>query len=211
MKKNIFFLFFILITYHAFSQKKETKNRGTIKISKVNPDSIYIKAEMNFQQFQQGNKASSKPIVVPLNRVIAPFPEVPDNTVPFDYDQFCAKNIKIKKKDLADKISDTVRIQIKILDNGKGYYKDLTPLLVLSGVPAYYDKKMSAYKLDAVHYKCLNALKEIKHWEPAFTVVEVKEKFKKVIVIKPKKKYLSATGILTIVFSAIPFEEFESE
>ncbi|MES2140094.1 MAG: hypothetical protein V4511_10335 [Bacteroidota bacterium] len=166
---------------------------------------------MNFQQFQEGNKTNSRQINVPRNRVIAPFPKVPDNTIPFDYDQFCAKNIKIKKSDLADKISDTVRIQMKILDNGKAYYKDLTPLLVLSGVPAYYDKKMNAYKLDAIHHKCLNALKEIKQWEPAFTVLEVKEKFKKVIVIKPKKKYLSATGILTIVFSSVPFGGFEPE
>lgn len=205
MKKYICFLCFIFINSLAFSQIKQTKNRGTIKISKVKPDSIYIKAEMNFQQFQEGNKTTSRQIIIPLNRVIAPYPKVPDNTIPFDYDQFCAKNIKVKKSDLADKISDTIRIQIKILDNGKGYYKDLTPLMVLSGVPAYYDKKMSAYKLDAIHYKCLSALKGIKQWEPAFTVVEVKEKFKKVIVIKPKKKYLSATGILTIVFSTVPY------
>ncbi|MES2286361.1 MAG: hypothetical protein V4547_11790 [Bacteroidota bacterium] len=211
MKKYKFFLFFIFITSLAFSQKKETKNHGTIKISKVKPDSIYIKAEMNFQQFQEGNKTSSKPITVPLNRVIVPFPKAPDNTIPFDYNQFCAKNIKIKKSDLGDKISDTIRIQVRILDNGKAYYKDLTPLMVLSGVPAYYDKKMNAYKLDAIHWKCLSALKEIEQWAPAYTVVEVREKFKKVIVIKPKKKVLSAVGILTLVFSTIPFEELKPE
>lgn len=211
MKKYLCFLFFIFINSLAFSQKKETGNRGTIKIFKLKPDSIYIKAEMNFQQFQEGNKTNSQPIKIPLNRVIAPFPKVSGNTIPFDYDQFCSKNIKIKKSDLENKISDTIRIHVKILDNGKAYYKDLTPLMVLSGVPAYYDKKMNAYKLDAIHYKCLGALKQIKQWEPAYTAVEVREKFKKVIVIKPKKKNLSATGILTLVFSTIPFDEFEPE
>lgn len=211
MKKYKFFLFFILIASLAFSQTKETKNRGTIKISKLKPDSIYIKAEMNFQQFQEGNKTIAQPITVPLNRVIVPFPRVSGNTIPFDYDQFCSRYIKIKKSDLANKISDTIRIHVKILDNGKAYYKDLTPLMVLSGVPAYYDKKMNAYKLDAIHYKCLSALKQIRQWEAAYTVVEVREKFKKVIVIKPKKKDLSATGILTLVFSTIPFEELEPE
>lgn len=211
MKKYKFFLFFILITSLAFSQTSETKNRGTIKISKVKPDSIYIKAEMDFQQFQEGNKTITQPITVPLNKVIVPFPKVNGNTIPFDYDQFCSRYIKIKKSDLANKISDTIRIQVKILDNGKAYYKDLTPLMVLGGVPAYYDKKMNAYKLDAIHYKCLSILKSIKQWESAYTVVEVKEKFKKVVVIKPKKKELSSTGILTIVFSTIPFDEFEPE
>ncbi|MCE9540921.1 MAG: hypothetical protein K8R85_17140 [Bacteroidetes bacterium] len=209
MKKYKFFLLFIFITGFAYSQSKQTKNHGTIKISKVKPDSIYIKTEINFLQFQEGNKTILRPINIPLNRVIEPFPKVPDNTVPFDYNQFCTKKIKIKKSDLGDKISDTIRIQIKILDNGKGYYKDLTPLMVLNGVPAFYDEKMHGYKLDAIHWKCLSALKEIKQWEPAYTVIEIKEKFKKVIVIKQKKKYLSATGILTIVFSSIPFEELE--
>jgi hypothetical protein len=211
MKKYKFFLFFIFLAGFAFSQTKETKNRGTIKISKVKPDSIYIKAEMNFQQFQEGNKTIAQPINIPLNRVIIPFPKVPGNTIPFDYGQFCSRYIKIKKSDLENKISDTIRIQVKILDNGKAYYKDLTPLMILSGVPAYYDKKMNGYKLDAIHYKCLGALKQIKQWEAAYTVVEVREKFKKVIVVKPKKKHLSATGILTIVFSTIPFEELEPE
>lgn len=211
MKKYMFFLFFILITGNAFSQVKETKNHGTIKISKIKPDSIYIKAEMNFQQFQEGNKTIAQPINIPLNRVIVPSPKVPGSAIPFDYDQFCSRYIKIKKSDLENKISDTIRIHVKILDNGKAYYKDLTPLMVLSGVPAYYDKKRNAYKLDAIHYKCLSALKNIKQWEAAYTVFEVREKFKKVIVMKPKKKDLSATGILTIVFSTIPFEELEPE
>lgn len=211
MKKYIYILFFIFSNSLAFSQIKESKNHGTIKISKVKPDSIYIKAEMNFQQFQEGNKTIAQPINIPLNRVIVPSPKVPGNTVPFDYDQFCSRYIKIKKSDLENKISDTIRIHVKILDNGKAYYKDLTPLMILNGVPAYYDKKMNGYKLDAIHYKCLGALKQIKQWEAAYTVVEVREKFKKVIVIKPKKKDLSAKGILTITFSTIPFEEPEPE
>lgn len=209
MQKYKFVLFFIFFTCHAFSQTNQKENHGTIKISKIKPDSIYIKAEMSFQQFQEGNKTIAQPVVFPLSKVIVPYPKVSCYTVPFDYNKFCAEKIKIKKSDLANKISDTIRIQVKILDNGKAYYKDLTPLMVMNGVPAYYDKKMSAYKLDAIHWKCLSALKQIKQWESAYTVIGVKEKFKKTIVIKPKKKKLSATGILTLVFSTVPFEEFE--
>ncbi len=207
MHKYILLLFFILITHLAFAQTNPAENRGTIKISKFKPDSIYIKAVMSFQQFQEGNKKTAQPIIIPRKIVTEPFPNVAGYVIPFDYNQFCNSKIKIEKTYLGNKITDTINIQIKVLDNGKVYYKDLTPLMMLNGVPAYYDKKMNAYKLDDVHYKCLNIFKQIKRWEPAYTVVAVRDTFKKVTVLKPKKKYLSAEGILTIVFSAVPFED----
>lgn len=207
MQKYKLFLFFIFINGLAFAQKDVSAGHGTIKISKPKPDSIYIKAEMVFQQFQEGNKNNAQPTLIPFSMVTAPFPKVSGYAVPFDYDQFCNKNIEINKRDLGNKIRDTVHIQIKVLDNGKVYYKDITSLLVMRDVPAYYDGKMNAFKLDAIHLKCMNVLKQIKQWEPAYMVIGVKDTFKKVTVIKPKKKNLSATGILTIVFSTTPFED----
>ena len=200
-------LFFFLSNCLALAQTNENIGHGTIKISKPKPDSIYIKAEMNFTQFQQGNKNSVQPVIVPSDRVTLPSPKITGYTVPFDYNQFCNKNIEVTKGDLGNKTTDTIRIQIKVLDNGKAYYKDVTPLMVLNGVPAYYDKKMNAYQLDAIHWKCLNVLKQIKHWEPAFVVVGVKDTFKKVTVIKPKKENLCATGILTILLSTTAFDD----
>jgi hypothetical protein len=207
MWKFNLFLFFILITGFSFGQNGEIKNHGTIKISKPSPDSIYIKAVMNFQIYQDGNNPTSPKILIQVDKIIAPFPSVSGFTNPFDYTLFFNKAIGVKKSDLSVKGTDTIHIQVKVLDKGRAYLKDITPLLVLNGVPAYYDKKMNAYKLDAIHWKCLNALKQIKEWEPAYIVVGEKEKFKRTVVIKPKKKKISATGILTIVFSPSPFEE----
>ncbi len=204
-QKYIFVLFFIFCNNLVFAQSNETKSHGTIKISKAKSDSIYIKAEMNFQLFQEGNKNTDQPIIMPDDRITVPFPKISGYSIPFDYNLFCTRNIEITRNDLGSKTTDTIRIQIKVLNNGKAYYKDVTPLMVLNGVPAYYDKKMNAYQLDAIHWKCLNVLKFIKHWESAYIVVAVKDTFKKVTVIKPKKKNLCATGILTIIFSNEPF------
>jgi hypothetical protein len=206
MLKYRILVFFIFIPCFIFAQAKPEEKHHTIKISKPKFDSVYIKAEINFLEFQEGNKNSSSAKSIAVNAVTAPFPIISGYSVPFDYNRLFNKNIEIEKSDLENKITDTIRIQLKILDNGKAYYKDLTPLMVLNGVPAYYNKTMNAYKLDAIHWKCMNVLKHIKQWEPAYVVVGVKDTFKKTTVIKPKKTKLAATGVLIIVFSLLPFE-----
>jgi len=207
MQKCKLFFLFIFISTFVFGQSEIVESRGTIKIAKPNPDSIYIKAVLNFQQFQEGNKEVAQPNIIPISSVSAAYPKIHGYSIPFNYNQFCNNFIEIKKSDLSDKITDTVRIQVKILDNGKAYYKDMTPLMMLSGVPAYYNKKMNAYKLDAIHWKCMNIFTQIKQWEPSYMVIGVKGTFKKHTVIKPKKKKLFSIGILTIVFSTEPFED----
>ena len=207
MQRYRLFLFFILNVCFAFAQSDVTKNGGRIKISKPKHDSIYIKAEMNFQQFQEGNKITKQSKIIEPKNAIAPFPLVYGYANPFDYNLFFNKKIGVDTSNLSNKITDTIRIQIKILDDGKAYYKDLTPLITMEGVPAYYNKKMNAYQLDEIHWKCMNVLKQIKNWEPSYTLVGVKDTFKNTTVIKPKKKKLSATGILTIIFSRVPFED----
>lgn len=206
MRRYKLFLFLILNTCFVFAQREDTGRRGTIKISKLNPDSIYIKAEMNFLQFQEGNKKTEQQKNIQFKNAVSPFPIVFGYNKPFDYNLFFNKIIEVDTSNLENKITDTIRIQIKILDNGKAYYKDLAPLITMGGVPAYYNNKMNAYKLDAIHWKCLNILKQIKVWEPAYLVVGINETFKNTTVIKPKKKKLSATGILTIIFSRVSFE-----
>lgn len=210
MQRYKLFLFFIFFTPLAFAQVDDEMNHGTIKISKPKSktkyDSIYIKAEINFLQFQVGNKYTIQQNLIPRNRVIQPTPVVLKGSTPFDFNQFFNKEIEIIRNDLGDKNTDTVRFQIKILDNGKSYYNDVSPLVMMNGVPAYYDKQLNAYKLDPIHLKCMNVLKKIKKWRPAYMILEVKDTFKKVTVIKPKKKNLSAIGILTVVFSTDSFE-----
>jgi len=205
--KYFLFLFFIISTCFAFAQSDSTKNRGTVRIAKPKQDSVYIKAEMKFQQFQIGNKNNKQQPTIQSNNVIAPFPLISSYSTPFDYTLFFNKNSQIEPYELAEKITDTIRIQIKILDNGKAYYHDATPLMMLNGVPAYYNKQMNAYKLDAIHYRCMEVLKQITQWKPAYILITSQEKFKRQTVIKAKKKKLSATGVLTIIFSTVPFEE----
>lgn len=207
MRRHILFLFFIFNICFAFAQKDEIKSHGTIKISKPKPDSVYIKAEMNFQQFQEGNKKVSQQNIIQPGDVTHPVPIVSGYSNPFDYNLFSNRNIQINSADLENKIADTIRIQIKILDHGRAYYKDVTPLITMAGVAAYYDERMNAYKLDAIHLQCMNVLKQIKFWEPAYMTVGVEDTLKKINVIRPKKIKLAATGIFTIIFSKIPFED----
>lgn len=206
MSRYKFFIFFIFISGFLFSQEAVTDSYGTIKIHKSKLDSIHIKVEMNFQRFQERNKTGTPPVPLQNKNITVPFPKG-SGISSFDYNHYFNTQIDINSNDFAGKISDTIRIQIKVLDNGKAYYKDLTPLLVMNGVPAFYDKKMNAYQLDAIHWKYINALKRFKKWEPAYFDAGITEKFKRVTVIKPKRKTLEATGILTIIFSIVPFEE----
>lgn len=207
MKKYVVFLFLILNQYALISQVDTAAKQGTIKILRLKSDSVYIKADLNFAQFQEGNNISFESFNVP--NFIDPHPVITGYYAPFDYTRLFNSEINVKVSNLGDKLSDTVSIQVKVLENGKAYFRDLTPLMMLNGVPAYYDKKMNAFKLDAVHLKCLNMLKHIRKWEPGYVEINKRAKFKGTTVIKRKRKKLAATGIITIVFSRIPFEEFK--
>jgi hypothetical protein len=202
------FLLFIFSINVLLAQVDSNKTHGTIKISKPTSDSIYMKATVTFYEFQKGNKKSTSVTYPLLKSITIPKPQsLKNKDTIHDYSTYFRKNIEIKSGELENKISDTVRIQIKVLDNGMPYYKDLTPLMVLNGVPAYYDAKENAYKLDDIHYKCLKVLKNIENWSPAYVEMQVKGKFKNTTVIKLKKEKLAATGILTIVFSSVPLND----
>lgn len=209
MNKYLTALIFFLYSSHLFAQEDSLKRTGTIKVAKLKRDSVYVKTEMVFFQFQEDSKKDITKY--PPKECVAPIPKATIAGGTFNYNRFFNKRINVKISDLENKTTDTVRIQVKILNNGKAYFKDLTPLLMLNGVLAYYDSKNNAYKLDAIHYKCLNALKEIEAWEPGCVLLEKKEKFKGRAVIKAKKKKLTSTGTLTVIFSLIPFDEQESQ
>ena len=203
MNKYCVAFIFFFYSFCSFCQTDTIQRYGTLKIGRAKPDSIYIKAGVVFFQFQDGYKKDG-PHYSPSDAI----PPQPGNTkAPFDYSRFFNARVRIKVSDLESKTSDTVRIQVKILENGKAYFKDMTPLLVLNGVPAYYDSKNNGYMLDAIHWKCLNALKEIESWEPGYILMEKVAKFKGQTVIKAKKKKLTSTGIVTVIFSLVPFEE----
>lgn len=195
------------LAIHA--QQDTTIVRGTIKVGKAKLDTIYIKAVMNFTEFKNDSKKA--PISYSAKDVILPKPKHCFQCIaPFDYNKHIQNKVSISISDLGDKTTDTVRIRVKILKNGKPYYKDITPLLMLNGVPAYYHSSENAYKLDAIHWKCLNAVMDILDWEPGYYIEGVKDKLNGRVVIKPKKTKVIATGILTIVFSKLPLEEHQN-
>lgn len=201
------FLFCFLFFALAINAQQDTSNvRRTIKIAKPKLDTVYIKTVMNFTEFKNSSKKDQ--VSFSSKYVVEPKPKHCFQCVsPFDYNTHIQNKVHIPITDLGDKTTDTVRIQVKVLKNGKPYYKDITPLLVLNGVPAYYDASKNAYKLDAIHFKCLDALKDILDWEPAYFIEEEKDTFKGIVVIKPKKTKIVATGVLTVVLSKLPFEE----
>ena len=100
MRRYKLFLFFILNTCFVYAQREGNGRRGTIKISKLNPDSIYIKAEMNFLQFQEGNKKKEQQKNIQFKNAVAPFPIVFGYNNPFDYNLFFNKKIRIDTSNL---------------------------------------------------------------------------------------------------------------
>ena len=197
------FLFFVVATH---AQQDTSSVRGKIKIGKTKPDTVYIKAVMDFTEFKDITK--KRQVNFPAKDVVLPKPKHCFQCIaPFNYTTHIQNKVHIPVSDFGDKTTDTVCIQVKILKNGVPYYKDMTPLLMLNGVPAYYDASKNAYKLDAIHFKCLDAAKDILDWEPAYCIEVVKDTFKGRVIMKPKKTKVVATGILTIVLSTLPFDE----
>jgi hypothetical protein len=208
MQKNNLVLFCIIITHFAFAQQSDTTIiHKRIKVGKRQIDSLFVKAEIKFFQFQTGNKMSNEQVSMQSSYILPPVAYIKAYRAPVNFNQLYNARIENSMKDLDNKETDTVRIQVKVLDNGRAYYKDVNPLLMIKGMPAYYDEKMDGYKLDPIHLSCMNVLKEIDEWRPAYSVTEKREQYKKRTVIKPKKKKLSAVGILTIVFSKTSFDD----
>lgn len=201
--KFLYIIIFLLNTCFAFAQTDSTHTRGTIKISKVKEAKIYIKASMNFNDYDVSK------INVPVSREMryTPFPGVDGYTFPFNYTRYITEKFKTKEIDIRGKLSDTVRIEIKVLANGKVYLKNKSRTMLVKDLPTPYDEKVDGIEWSSLQLYSFDFIKEIKTWEPAYIAVPTKEKFKKETVIKPKITQVTASGILTIVFSSTPFED----
>lgn len=198
----------IVFTPFLKAQSDAAVSHGTIKIAKPKTDTVYIKAEIKFNQFQKGHKKNSQNLANGTNKISPPKPLFHYlSEEEFDYSNYFRKRIEIKRADLDGKMADTIQIQVKILDNGKSYFRDLTPVIMLNGIAAYYDAKMNAYKRDDIHWKCIKVTKDITEWQPAIVMKEEKGKFKRTTVIKLKEEKITSIGVLTIIFSSIPFNQ----
>jgi len=202
-EKNFLILLFLLGTSFTIAQNDTNQTHGTIKIGKPKDGKVYIKAAMNFNKYD----LSKLNAYVDLNIIYPPFPGVEGYTFPFNYNKYFNEKFKTKKIDLRGKASDTVRIEIKVLANGKVYLKDKSFSTMIKDIPTTYDEKVNGYELSRLQLNCLDFLKEIKTWEPAYVTIPKKGKFKKQTVIKPEITQLQASGILTIVFSSVSFED----
>jgi hypothetical protein len=192
----------IFYSYFAFAQT-DTSHHGTIKISKPKSGEIYIKVFKHIDSYD----ASKVNVQVSRNMIYEPFPGVEGYSYPFNYTTYFNEKFKTKEIDLKWKTSDTVKIEVKVLANGKVYLKDKTLYTILKDVPAAYDEKVQGYELSGLQLNCLDFLKQIKTWEPAYVALPKQGTFKKQTVIKPEIIPITFSETLSIVFSTTPFEE----
>jgi len=202
IKKYFLFLFLISAGF-SFSQADTSSQRGTIKIVKPKQGEVYIKVITNFNKF---NLTKIKDRVA-RNEMYEPFPIVGAYPFPFNYNAYFNNCFRSTEIDMKGKETDTVTIEVTILENGKAYVKDKSPSLMVKGVPATYDDKTGAYELNNQHLNCLKFLKQINKWFPGYVVFPQKDKFRGSVVIKPNKKNVDVTGTITVYFSTIPFED----
>jgi len=189
----------------SFAQIDSANSRGTIKIAKPKTAKlprIYIKAEVQFGTVDNTGKR-----LIPFNdAVFIPFPIVDGYAYPFNYTSYFNNRFKGKSISLDGLEAATLDIEVKILANGKVSVTDRSPLLVVNGVAGFDNENVGGYELNELHVNCLEYVKGIKEWIPAYFIQPKKDKFKKTTVIKPDKKNVDATAFIRIYFSTSPFD-----
>jgi len=194
MRKTLFvFLCFISVAAGSRAQTDTVQKKGTIRIAKpvAESDQIYIIASAQFKDMGSNS--------------FIPFPIVEGHAFPFNYTKFFNEKFRDIAIDLKGKETDTVTIEIKVLANGKVYLKDRSKSMMVQGRAVFYDEKSKMYELNNLHMHCLDFLKKIKEWYPAYTLDPRKGRFKGQTVIKPYKTNIDSGGVITIVFSSVPF------
>ncbi|MCX6297428.1 MAG: hypothetical protein NTX97_15490 [Bacteroidetes bacterium] len=204
----ILFFLFLFVSCLSFSQKDTSRVRGTIKIAKVKEGEVYIKVSSNFEGYDLTKiPLSIMEKGVSKEDMFQPFPVVEGYPFPFNYTNYLMDCFKTKEINLKGKSADTVVLSVKILANGKSYFKDKSKILMVNGIPAVYDKKQDAYEINNLHLNCINFMKKIDKWLPGYIVFPKKGKFKGEVVIKPYKRNVDVSGTITIMFSTTPFED----
>jgi hypothetical protein len=183
-KKSIFILFFFISIYSP-AQVDSSVSDGTIKVSKVKAGKIYVRSFAKYTY-----DLSDKEWRSVYNTIFQPFPVVDGYPFPFNYSQYFNNKFKSEKINLKENPTDTVRIEVKISAKGK--------------VSLNNQKSNKNYMTDL---QCLRYLKEIKEWQPAYFIKIERGMYKKRNVIKPIKKNIAVSGIITIIFSTEPFED----
>lgn len=207
-------ILFVLLFWVSFSgAQNDSVRHGSIKIAKLK-DTVYIIAYAKFEVFQRNDEKVGNSYGEFVHSVsgmqlaikgIDPCPVVSGYTAPFNYTTYLNSKIDAKKLDISD-ITDTVQIRIDVKDNGKVYYKHLSKLARLNNKVMFYDKRKKAYGPSLIHSLSMQALKDIKTWNPAHEEMPRRSRFKGTTVIKPVQEPRHASGVVTIIFSRIPLE-----
>lgn len=192
MRKWILFFLCCMAADRIAAQTDTTQKEGTIKIAKKQAEKTYILASATFKN--------------PGPNGFIPFPVVEGHAFPFSYTKFFNDRFKNTAVDLKGKETDTVIIEIKVLANGKVYLKDRSPSMMINGIAVFYDPRSKSYEVNNQHLHCIDFLKKIKEWYPAYTLDTRKGKFKGQTVIRPYKTNIDSSGIITVVFSTTPFD-----
>ncbi|MCW3085614.1 MAG: hypothetical protein JWP12_2980 [Bacteroidetes bacterium] len=193
------FLFCVSI---AIAQTQDsTETHGIIKIKKKSSGPIYIKASARFFNYEY-------PANMSMNgnapQTIQPFPVVEGHAFPFNYSAFFYEKFKGMKIDLRQKETDTVQIYLKVRYNGKVAFKDYSSA---TNPGMKYANRSAEYQSNDLSLNCMSFLTDIKEWYPAYFILPKKEKFKKQTVIVPYQEKIDCNGIISVIFSTVPFDE----
>jgi hypothetical protein len=200
--KNYFLILFLLSAGALFSQQDTTERHGTIRIGKPKQDEVFIKVISRFDQYDLiGLKKT------PVEKPFQPFPVVDGYAYPFNYTKYFRDKFKVLGVNMNGKKADTVVLEVKVLENGKVYIRDKSKIMMIKGQAAVYNEQEGAYEINILHLDCMNILKQIKKWFPAYVILPKKDKFRDQTVIKPDKRNVDATGTITVIFSTTPLED----
>jgi hypothetical protein len=155
--------------------------KGTIKVSKAKKGTVYITSTEKFR-YELSEAESARSL---RNTIFQPFPVVEGHAFPFNYSKYFREKFRNEKIDLKGKLSDTVKIEIKITPKGKVYLHN-----------------NSKDKNDILNLQCIGYIKDIKQWMPGYFMIAEKGVYKKQTVIEPKKINVSSVGTITIIFSS---------
>lgn len=216
------FLLFLLVTAVQFLYaQNDTVKRGTISVVK-SKDSTFVYSYIQFYKFTDNADGKDKmrmtyaELVEDIKNnknntkaVLIPHPKSVDETLAFDYTSYFRYHPEMKSIVLPDdKETDTVRIMVYVTKKGDVIATDLSPSKQIGKVLAKYDSVNQVYNVDIVHFKTRKAFMQLtkNKWEPAYLLQSEVADFKRRTVIKPKKKEVNATGVLTVIVSKKSFK-----
>jgi len=186
MQRIIIPILFFLFSFNLMGQNDSAGLNGTIKISKAKHGSVYVTAVAKYR-YELTDAESGR---MQGNTLFQPYPVVEGHAFPFNYTKYFREKFRNEKIDLKGKLSDTVKIEIKITPKGKVYLHN-----------------SSTGGNDNLNLQCLRYIKDIKQWMPGYFMVAEKGIYKKQTVIEPKKINVTSVGTLTIIFSSDDLED----